>query len=354
MKVAIIGNGIAGILLAEQLISLKPTIISPSQTGNGPPTALVHPFPGRSLKAHPLLESAVKAAGDQYRQWAENFPDLCQERIMNRPIFERGGIRLLKSYHHFWTAEERKWADVRLLKYQDFRTELPFKTEIKECLSYSPSFSIDISELIRRRLRQLEQIGCQLIQGQVQKVIDQRVFLEKEQSMPFDHIILAVGSNWTQFFPKLSMVVEGGSLLSLPQLEIHQAYSINGIHFAPNSRSKAVMGSTRWQGKEPKSSVCKRELLDRSDKILLHPIDHSGSTIWRGKRCIYPVDRRPICGPIPKQPGVWTLAALGNKGLLWGPLCAKALAKRIMINEEVPIELSTRRLNGNWTSQMVK
>lgn len=354
MKVAIIGNGIAGILLAEQLISFKPTIISPSKVGSGPPTALVHPFPGRSMKAHPLLESAVKAAEDQYRKWGDQFPDLCQERIMNRPIFERGGKRLLKSYHHFWTAEERKWADVRLLKYQEFRTELPFKTEIEECLSYSPSFSIDVSELIGRRLNQLEHIGCQLIQDRVQKIADRRVYLENEQSLAFDHIILALGSKWDHFFPNLSMVIEGGSLLTLPLLEIHQAYSINGIHFTPNSKGQAVLGSTRWQGEAPKLSVCKGDLLDRSDKILLHPIDHRGATIWRGERCIYAVDRRPVCGPIPKQPGVWTLAALGNKGLLWGPLCAKTLAKKILLNEEIPMALSTRRLEGNWSSPMVK
>ena len=59
----IVGAGLAGLLLAEKLIEggLKHLTLIDSKDpfcASNAPLAICHPFPGRSLKPHPLLHQA--------------------------------------------------------------------------------------------------------------------------------------------------------------------------------------------------------------------------------------------------------------------------------------------------------
>ena len=96
MKIVIVGNGLAGMLLAERLAELKPTIVAPEES-NAPVTALCHPFPGRSVQPHPLLMAALDSACEQYEGWHRRFPLLCRPIRMQRPLVGKGGSRLLRS-----------------------------------------------------------------------------------------------------------------------------------------------------------------------------------------------------------------------------------------------------------------
>ena len=75
---------------------------------------------------------------------------------------------------------------------------------------------------------------------------------------------------------------------------------------------------------------------------------------WRGIRCVYFGDRSLLTGPVPKQQGLWTLGALGTKGLLWGPLGAKLLVDSILHRREIPEPLSTLRTEAEeWKSNHI-
>ena len=109
MKIVIVGNGLAGMLLAERLAELKPTIVAPEES-NAPVTALCHPFPGRSVQPHPLLMAALDSACEQYEGGTDGFlccvdRSECKDHWWARA--EAVCCAQLKSTSHFMSTAER-------------------------------------------------------------------------------------------------------------------------------------------------------------------------------------------------------------------------------------------------------
>ncbi|MEC8277924.1 MAG: FAD-dependent oxidoreductase [Myxococcota bacterium] len=343
MKIVIAGNGIAGILLAERLAKWNPTIVAPRQN-KSPTTALCHPFPGRSVQPHPLLLDAIEAACDQYLKWHEQYPKLCRPIQMHRPLVGTGGERLIRSavkYRGFYAQSRIKINHSNPIQIDQ---NLSFKSEITQKLTYSPAFAIDLQQLIGLRLQELHLKGCALIDSHISAIGDNQITLQTGQTLPFDHLFMAVGTHIKQFFPSLKLIEEGGSLLQLPELKHTDAYSINGIHLTPNANGESVVGSTRWSGAPPSEQSCQDQLIQRIHSIVKAEKNLKAGAIWRGVRCINPHDRLPICGLIPNHRQVSVLAALGNKGLLWGPISALSVVNEALSNEPIPDGLSINRL----------
>ena len=349
MKIIIIGAGIAGILLAERLLQYRPLIVAPPENPS-PMTALCHPFPGRSVRPHPLLKEAVFTAAKQYRAWHKHFPQLCRPLRMHRPIVGAGGQRLLKSAQKYEAYYAESDITLELIDNQMANKDLPFQNSIAATeLVYEPAFAIDLQMLIPKRLKQLVTQGCEWLKETVLDYNATQITLSSGKEIEFDLLIFAVGSQLKSFFPQLNLIYEGGSLLQVPTLIHKDAYSINGIHLTPNAKGESVVGSTRWTGSAPTPLECQSTLIERTKAIL--KADHSvqPGVIWRGTRCIYPHDRLPICGRVPNISQVAILGALGNKGLLWGPITAKVLVDHLLHGTTLPPELSIDRIKAHRT-----
>lgn len=344
MKIVIVGNGLAGMLLAERLAELKPTIVAPEES-NAPVTALCHPFPGRSVQPHPLLMAALDSACEQYEGWHRRFPLLCRPIRMHRPLVGKGGSRLLRSaekYESFYVGSR-----VNIQKEQPILPDqgLAFDPKIgTTSLRYTPAFAIDLQSLIRQRQNQLQMQGCSSIKSKLKSIGEYQITLQNGQTLAFDHLFLAIGPHIQSFFPQLNLIEEGGSLLHLTELNHQDAYSINGVHLTPNAKGESVVGSTRWSGNPPSEKTCREALAQRVNGILKRNEPLKTGGIWRGNRSINPQDRLPICGPVTKFKGVSILGALGNKGLLWGPISAKHVVNRALKNEPIPEAISINRM----------
>ena len=132
--------------------------------------------------------------------------------------------------------------------------------------------------------------------------------------------------------------------------------SINGLHIAPaQDPSRLVIGSTRWSADQPiPKEEGKQELMHRSREMLPMLPSCTVQRQWRGIRCVYWGDRSLLTGPVPGRQGLWSLGALGTKGLLWGPLGAKIVVESILHGKEAPESLSTLRTEAKlWQSDHI-
>ena len=186
--------------------------------------------------------------------------------------------------------------------------------------------------------------GCPSIKSRLKSIGEYQITLQNGQTLAFDHLLLAMGPHIQSFSLQLNLIEEGGSLLHLTELNHQDAYSINGVHLTPNAKGESVVGSTRWSGTPPPEKTCREALAQRVNGILKRNEPLKTGGIWRGNRSIYPQDRLPICGPVTNFKGVSILGALGNKGLLWGPLSAKHVVNRVLKNEPIPEAISISRL----------
>lgn len=400
-RIAVVGGGIAGTLLAEELVAVghRPSIfVHPTlHLANTPVTGLMHPFPGRSMRPSGLLDAAVSTAVARYSCWHRLFPALCRPITMNRPLIGAGGSRLYRSYLEHWCEHSRSRSPpaggTDSARIVDFEVELaPSEPSGRPTsIGYRPSFAIDAAELIAARHVQLAAMGCEIIVAEVDRVIGTTIEAVPGQydgsggggggggvrrfEFEFDAVVLAVGDGLAGLFPGIDVVIEGGSLLSIPGAGVGvcldgQAYSVNGLHVTPNRSGDAVIGSTRWPANHgsrppPDGQHCRDALLGRARDLAggggnalgkgkAHPsapADATCGSLWRGKRCsIVGADRLPVCGPVPGHPGVAVLGGLGNKGLLMGPIAAAALAGWLLDGRRIPAELDISRIPGSWAS----
>jgi glycine/D-amino acid oxidase-like deaminating enzyme len=333
----IVGGGLAGLLMAQALLdsghsSLTLIHKTDSLEASSAPLAICHPFPGRSLKPHPLLESAYKTTRAVIEQWRGFAPDLIHELPMTRPIQGANHDRLVRSYQQHWENNPAPWLQVRIEHDPDQ-------------LVYGPCFAVALGELCLRWIAQLTTAGLTIRTGTCEAITKggQHILVDGEL-LHTKQVILCNGRNLGRYLPNNPLINEGGELGSFHvQHPLPQLVSQAGLHVGPLEVNTVVVGSTRWDTcpEEPPSAALP-ELQNKMEIILgqtLTPL-----SAWRGVRAIYPTDRLPIAGKIPGYESAYALGALGSKGLLWGPLAAKALAEQLTNNTAIDEALSLNRL----------
>ena len=364
MTVGIIGAGLAGILTARTCIENKIKIAwvldqEDSERGSGVPTGLFHPFPGRSVQAHPLLEDAVTIATQMFEQWKKQYPKLIRETSIVRPIVGKGGERLKKSYTKTYIDEAQPIPSWLHISYNQRANPRFLCDDTAGSIVYSPAFAIDLAELLSF---EREFFSVQ----HVQERTDRFAYSDKwyvwnhknpERKWQADVVILCLGRGMNELFPRLQLGEYGGEMLmcDLPA-QFEELYSANGRHIGRHHSGKYVFGATRWiEKRKPMLHESKQNLIQGIEQLLPHIKTTESHSIWRGYRAVYHKDRLPISGRIPNLPNIYTCCALGSKGLLWGTIASQHCILEIkkhseqhqshnLQNKNISTYLSTQRL----------
>ena len=325
-EVRIIGGGLAGLLVAQHLLDQRDVQISiadhtdPMAASNAP-LAICHPFPGRSLKPHPLLDEAYTDVIHWMKRWKSWIPDHVYELPMKRPCGSAGGTRLIRSWEREWRGQNPKWGTIQY-------------DQATQSLCYEPCFAVELGQLTTVWRSRLMARGVRWVSEAPKHWLS-------DTDSP---VILCVGRNIQHWFPALNLTHEGGELATFQSgSRLEQLISGGGFHIGPLSEHHVVVGATRWVDKPdgtPTASLPTLRLAGHS----LWPLIGASVGAWRGIRCIYPSDRLPLAGPIPNHPNLWMLGALGSKGLLWGPISAKHLVQNLCGEHTIPHALSTERI----------
>ena len=226
-------------------------------------------------------------------------------------------------------------------------------------------------------------------------------------SADYTHVVLCTGHRTPELFPQLPVSVLHGSLLraavcrtaaatnaSTDASTHHTAstgtgtgtgtsdsatsgsrpckptpgtamFSHNGLHLTTHGSGDVVIGSTRHDlgadvaalgpgtllgtlldpdlDPDLERAQLLRRLAEVLDFAIGGPLERTAE-VWSGARLDYLPDRLPLCGQLPGYPGVHVVAALGGKGMLWGPLAGKSVAASIVDGAAIPAAVDLNRV----------
>ena len=323
----IVGSGLAGLLVAQHLLEIDHAGVimhdhDDDLSASNAPLAICHPFPGRSLKPSPHLEAAYMESSKWMARWASWAPELVSELDMERPFESLGGERLRASYDKYWADGANRWFSIQM-------------NEDETGLRYGPCYAV--------RLGQLRKIWKERLQAD--GVSFDKAPVPRGWKGP---LVLCPGRGLKEWFPKLPLTREGGELVTYSsEHHLTNLMSGGGVHIGPFGAGAVVGGSTRWTGEPPKLESQVDGLTQQLRALWPHTGTVSG--VWRGMRAIHQTDRLPLAGPIPSRPKTWVVAALGSKGLLWGPLAARVATDHLSQGTPLPEAISTARIApGRW------
>lgn len=345
-SIGIVGAGLAGILVAQACMDQGLEIAwiidgNDALRGSGSPTALFHPFPGRSMKLHPLLGDAVTAAQRIFFQWKQRYPKLVRETSMVRSFMGLGGSRVKETFEKTYIRdgiEIPSWLKLELLDERGMAGAGFVCDPAAGGIVYTPAMSIDLSEIV---MAEQKRLLVQILDEPIQKFTYSQQWSIgdnlRKNGFAADIIVLCLGRGMNHLFPNLRLGEYGGELIVCDlSSEFDEIYSANGRHIGRHHSGKYVFGSSRWlPDQKPLLSDVQQELENDITKIFPHVHKTTNDTsIWRGYRSVYHSDRLPIAGKIPNLQQVYTCCALGSKGLLWGALsaqyCVQQIQKQLM------------------------
>lgn len=336
--VLIIGGGLAGLLLAEELVSLgaETTVVDNEHPmrGSSSPATLMHAFPGRSLKPSPLLKAAYQKSQARIHAWRHKKNDLARECRIERPLNTEQADRLRRSYETYWAHGQDSW--------------LTFDATNRSRLIYGPAYCVNLSaacDLMRKDRGEHVRLVADTVVA-IDPCSEGWVVSSTCHRMEAQKVVIAAGAGMHLFFPKLGSVEGGDLLLTQDRWPSNRMVADSGIHIAPRPGAEGLsIGSTRWPVDAPLGErEATAKLISHLERTLECSRESSKPFLWRGQRSICAADRMPVCGPVPSYPGLFVLSGFGGKGLLWAPLSASLLAEAIMTGAPMPAALSTARL----------
>ena len=361
MKIAIIGSGMAGLFLCEQLHKEKDIQLTvfhndqPDMASRGQ-SFLFHPFPGRSLEISPYLDQAVAETIRLLDTWKARFPKLIRSQAMLRYFKGSNGYRLEKSYQGWWQEEPKDWASFTEHSPEEAQELEPSLSLPYNSITYKPAYVVDFGEVREKLISYYQKSGASFIIESVQKIQKhKKKWTINSNKEHFDRVIIATGTASKEWFPNLKLSTQGGSLLQIPcDKSINHLFSLDGLHIGKHNSGDWVIGSTRWHHMPDSNSEVQR-LQEKLATMFPELIQGTPTSLWSGNRCIYPSDRMPLCGELPHRKGIHVLTALGSKGMLWGPFSAKKLCQNILQKTKIPkiIELMRAKQNDGWFSDKI-
>lgn len=295
--ISIIGDGIAGLMLAEHLLNRgqEVRVFGDGQT-NTPPVALVHLFAGRTFDRGPMEVEAFETAVSHWRS-----EPLAQEFQVRRHVPR--GERLDRSLKSTRVPAQ-------------YRPELMAAEEAV----YSPGFTVKGQEL---RSRIADNLGSRLVLNKV------------EPTKVEGFKILSHGMGMAQSFPGIIWDLSYGRALEASPG--HPEMSIGfGAHIGPTPGRDSVWIGGRFSRTEPE----RRDELDQAAKLTGQCFTEIQE--WCGWRCANALDRWPIIGPATED--TFVFSGFGARAFFWLPFCVSLAANSILEQADIPPEFHFSRL----------
>ena len=291
MKVRIIGDGVAGTLVAHALTSRghDVSVVGSRQVPARGVTALVHPFAGRSVELPDVEERAWLAAQPLLQQFLAQ--GVARRVPMVRPLIGDAGVRLERSFDRVSEAFRASWG----LAVEEHPT-------LGRSLVYEDCYGIDMRtalETLRSDLR------YELVEPDV--------------------TVLAPGHELAQWVEGDDVRAFGGQLAVL-SAGLENAVSGGGVHVVPTMDGRACAGSTWWDPEAPVADEAAAADLQGRYHALFGTCP-AIEQVWQGFRCVYQPDRRPVVGFLDDHFAV--AGALGTRGWLWAPWVAQQIADAV-------------------------
>ncbi|WP_010662608.1 NAD(P)/FAD-dependent oxidoreductase [Marinilabilia salmonicolor] len=344
MKTLIIGQGLAGTILAFKLLQkgYAITVIDDNnqQKASLKAGGMVNPIVFRRMTKSWLID-------DLYPEFLRTTHEL--EDFLGQEFFYPTPIQRILGPGEdlFWS---RKYKENGLEKYIDPRISYaPISPYIKTPNGYGTVHKggwYDIQTLITCFRQYLETNGL-LIHENIDiskdlKTDDNEV---RFNNQTYQKVILCQGSfnNDQQPFNRVKYRHTKGEILTLnSQVYNHKEIITKNLFILPIHNQKYKVGSTyAWEYTDTNiTNEAKNEIIKKLEKISNFPF-----SIIHQEAGIRPTthDRRPVIGFLKNQPNIGILNGLGSKGLLLAPWSANQLIQKIennnfQIHPEVDVE----------------
>ena len=344
LDAVVVGASVAGLALARSLPAhWQVAVVDPQPSRLALPTAIAHPFPGRSaaiahgFEAYSALRAALTA-------------DCFRALPMVRP--------LANSAERLWVTalDQRERAGQYGITVEHFRPEelaerFPKVSGSHWGVVYQPALSIDVPGLLDSWARAAPARLLDAPVRRLERSVHGWTVFAGEESIASKRVALCVGASLPRWFPNLAVRVVAGAVVTVDG-ELAHAVSGFGRYAAPvcGRAGRVCVGATRH---DPSDSLTDEQVLDR---LLGEPLVELAGTdpkIWRGQRLMVPADRRPIIGAIESHDGLFVLGALGSKGLFWSPLAGQWLAGLMSDGTPIPAAMAPKRVAGDYLSPLI-
>lgn len=346
-KTVIVGQGIAGSLLAWELAKKKEPFVvvdnyhkhSSSKVAAGLYNPLVFRKPTLSFNAEQVLPQAVETY--------QNIEQHLDARFFHPKTF----IRLFKDYEAInnWEAkagEEAFHPYLELPLIKESETPQGVKNKLPIGRVHGAGY-VDLISFLNAMRTWLKN-DRRLIEAAVVEVNQKAAILELDNgnTISAEKIILARGhkERFEELFNYTTVGATKGDVLTIecPDLKLEEVIS-KGFFILPIGNGRFKVGATfEWDNYSYSPSAKAREELSRKlDEVIDVPyqiIDQKSGLRPTAK------DRRPLLGQHPQIPHLYLLNGLGSKGVLLAPLYAKQLIAHIFDGQPLDKEVDIKRM----------
>lgn len=337
-KAAIVGRGLAGILLHYELSkrNIQTTIYHSSTPGEASLVAagIWHPFVFKRLIPSWRALEAIECLKNTYRE----IENLLQKKLLNEiPVYKL--ISGEEEMHH--------WEKTIASKPYGKNLEI-IRSGNKTLGKVSPAGYLDIKTLItgyNEYLQEKNLIKNQFINYQDIKISKSCVNILNEE---YDHLIFAQGfvANSNPYFNHLPLTHTKGELLHLVSREKIPAQVLNkNIFVLSDGEGHYKSGSTyNWKDNSPyPTDEGKEEILEGMKN--LNVIENFSVTHHAAGIRPTVTDRRPLLGKSEAAPVLSIFNGLGTRGVLLAPLLANELKQHLLNGTPLHPECDIKRFS---------
>lgn len=345
-SIAIVGGGLSGLTLGVELLeaglpSDELLILDgdDSRRGSDVPMALLHPFPGRSLKPAPGLKEAWEATRNFLASHGAKSKTVTPLSLL-RPYTHARGARLHTSFEAHRDMLTRDF-NVDHLSANVIKHRFPFLGQVDGAIEIASAQRVHLRALCETLRATLKTRGVQMERTRI-STLSLRSKTWHLQSAARSYraarVVLAPGASLGQFFPKLGCVPTLGNLALIHWPEgppSTLALSMGG-HLLPMGEDQWLLGATYHR--PPHELPSPEETFSQLVKALQPWLPSLASAqrvrLWDGVRSVIEPSRQAVVGAIPTLAGCYVLSGFGSKGLLWAPLLARHLAGVLTSQED--------------------
>ncbi len=304
MSIAILGDGLAGLMLAARLVDQGQDVQVFGDGGSQtPPVGLVHLFAGRTFRRSALEQTVFATATEYWRACSQ-----AREFTVQRQT--PPGDRLERSLLH--------------LDLPSHLTPRPLKAGWVE---YGPGFAVE-AQALEGDLRAQLGGGARIHTG--------RFALD---DLPGQIKVLAVGCEATRYLPDLSWDLSGGRVLRASLTSPQEQILIgSGLHSVPVGDGYQVVLGGRHSAK---NGELHGDEISLAQALTGQP--HQAGDEWKGRRCSPQSDHRPVLGWL--EEGRFAFFGFGSRALFWLPYCVERAVEALLEQGEGPEELSPQRFS---------